>query len=535
LTIVARRWDSPAAMARPPSAFHPLVARLACAASLSALALAPAACEDEAPAAKSPTTVVDPAEQAKIDQGVKLIKAANDALNDKKYDDARKLLGKALALGVDSQRFEIEEATEKVDKRQAKLWANEVDEAFKNKDCTGAFKELAEPLKTLAESEAFTRELRHLVGADALKCVQDAVDKKMQGFAFADARKLADADETKIVLGPTAQKKLAAEVETIILEALRGQIEGDLKARRWAQAAEKIDAAAKKGDATEEQVQALYGALREGLGPEIGAIAVRSAGQRDAPAALKQVDALVKLGRWEIADPGVAALDPTRALPEEIAKKREVLAVWVEAERVKMRKVAKFEVRFTHGKVPVSPPAKVDAASKRDIAHGSKVWIVGVAGDRALLTLVDPAGAPLVQVLGNVVGWAATDRLAKEDTANWLPPDDQLAGERVWGPLRPPDGAYELGLVTAVNGKDITVQRLADGIPLKMVRAKLRSGRLSPGTRVLTFCTAQGQPAQIVEVPPGGKAAKLKCDGGQEKDEDLASLRSKPELLPTTK
>jgi hypothetical protein len=519
-------------MARPPV---PLLARLVAAASVSALALAVSACEDE-PQAKSPTSNVDPAEQAKIDQGVKLLKAANDALNDQKYDDARKLLAKAAQLGVDSQRFEIEEATEKVDKRQAKVWAGEVDEAFKNKDCTGAFKQLAEPLKTLAESEAFTRELRHLVGADALKCVQDAVDKKMQNNAFADARKLVDTPETKIVLGPTAEQKLTAEVEMTILEALRGQMDGDIKAKRWTQAAAKIEAAAKRGDATEDQVRGLYDTLREGVGPEIAAMASRGTGARDAAAVLKDVDALIKLVRWEITDPGVAALDPTRALPEALAKKREVLAIWVESERVKMRKLTKPELRFTHGKVAVYPPSKIDGASRRDVPHGTKVWIIGATGDRALLTLVDPAGATLVQMLDNVVGWAATDRLAKEDTASWLPPDDQLAGERVWGPLRPPDTtSYELGLVTAVNGHDITVQRLADGAPFKMTRAKLRSGRLAPGTRVLTFCTAQGQPAQILEVPPTGKVAKLKCDGGQEKEEDLASLRSRADLLPPTK
>ena len=33
----------------------------------------------------------------------------------------------------------------------------------------------------------------------------------------------------------------------------------------------------------------------------------------------------------------------------------------------------------------------------------------------------------------------------------------------------------------------------------------------------------------------GGRAVKLKCDGGQEKEDVLASLRSKAELLPPSK
>ena len=52
---------------------------------------------------------------------------------------------------------------------------------------------------------------------------------------------------------------------------------------------------------------------------------------------------------------------------------------------------------------------------------------------------------------------------------------------------------------------------------------------------MLTFCVAKDQPAQVVEVPATARVAKLKCDGGQEKDEDLATLRSKPELLPPTR
>lgn len=94
---------------------------------------------------------------------------------------------------------------------------------------------------------------------------------------------------------------------------------------------------------------------------------------------------------------------------------------------------------------------------------------------------------------------------------------------------------YELGLVTDVQGRDILVKRLADDQIFKMPRQKLRGAKLSAGTRVITFCTAKDQPAQVVELLPAGRGVKLKCDGGQEKEEVLASLRSKVELLPPTK
>src|SRR5262249_51829751 len=152
----------------------------------------------------------------------------------------------------------------------------------------------------LGQSEAFVRELRHLVGADALKCAQEAVDAKILGNDYAGARKAASAPDVTGVLGPTTSQKLAAELEGTIVESLRAQLEPDLKARKWAAAAEKIEAFAKKGDATEDQVETLIGAVREGIGPEIAALAARSVGQRDAAAALKQVDQDAKLAHWAI-------------------------------------------------------------------------------------------------------------------------------------------------------------------------------------------------------------------------------------------
>jgi hypothetical protein len=494
------------------------------------------ACEDETKGVKEPVTpAVDPAEQAKLDQGKKLIAEANDAFAEKKYDRVRKLLAQAAALGNESQRFEIEEAQEKLDKRQAKLWANEVDDRFKNKDCAGAFKQLAEPLKTLSESEAFTRELRRLVGSDALKCVQDMVDAKMVGQAFVEARRIAQDPQIGIVLGPTATKKLATEIETTVSEALRGQVDVDLRARRWSAAVDRIDVAQKKGDATDEQVEALFGAVREAVLPDLLSLAGKAVGQRDALAALRQIDQTAKLVRWAIAEPGAPVVATGGALPDDLARKRAALAIWVEAQRVRVRPWPKPEVRWAHGKVAVYPAWSIDGPSTRELANGVQVWIVGSSRDRALVTAADPGKDPLPQILDKVVGWVDPGRLIPEDTADWLLPDDQLKGARVWGPLRPPEGMWELGTVAEVNGKDITVQRLADGVSLKLSRQKLRSGRLSPGTRVLTFCVAKEQPAQVVLVPPTGRTAKLKCDGGQEKEEDLASLRSKPELLPPTK
>ena len=490
-------------------------------------------CGAPEPVKKGPSTAADPGEQAKIEEGRKKIDDAGRAMNEKKYDRARKLLTEASQLAIESQRFEIETAVDKLDKREAKLWANEVADKFKDKDCDGAFKQLEAPIKA-HESETFTRELRRQVGADALKCIQAVTDDKVLAATYSEARKLVDTPEAKVVLGLAGWKKLVAELDATLLDAYKGQIADEIKAHKWTAAVDKIDGFAKKGDATPEQAAALIELVRAGIGPEIMQASQKSLGQNEAPKTLREVDALIKLAKWEVMAPDAAALSPDKALPAEIATKRNALAVWVEAARVRMKVLKKPEKRWAHGRIPVSPATKSDGESKRDLSHGTEVWILGATKGAALITDTDPGSGPLTTMLEKASGWVPVEHLASEATIDWLVPDDQLKGQRVWGPLRKDEPTLELGVVAEATAKEITVKRVADDAPIKVARKQLRNGRLAPGTKVLTFCTGKDQPAQIVETPLD-KTVKLKCDGGQEKDEVLASLRSKPELLPASK
>lgn len=501
--------------------------------SLALAAFGALGCGEPEPLKKGPSTAADPAEQARIEQGRKKIDDAGRAMNEKKYDRARKLLTEAAELAIESQRFEIETAIDKLDKREAKLWANEVADKFKEKDCDGAFKQLEEPIKS-HESETFTRELRRQVGGDALKCIQAVVDDKVLAATYGDARKLVDTPAAKIVLGPASWKKLTAELDATLLDAYKGHIADDIKARKWSAAVDKIDALVKNGDASPEQAAVLIEQVREGVGPEIASMSQKSLAQREAPKTLRDVDALIKLAKWETLAPDAAALAPEKALPPEIARKRDALAVWVEASRVQMKILKRPEKRWAHGRVPVFPAGKIDGESKRDLAHGAELWIIGTSKGKALITDVDPGAGPLTAQLEKASGWVPVDHLATEATVDWLVPDDQLKGQRVWGPLRKDEPTLELGVVAEVSPKEITVKRVADDAPVKVTRKQLRNGRLSPGTKVITFCTAKDQPAKVVETPLD-RTVKLKCDGGQEKEEVLASLRSKPELLPASK
>jgi hypothetical protein len=504
--------------------------------SLALVALAISACGgDPKPEPQAASTGGDSEEMARIEKSKKKIAEANRAIDSKNYEKARKLLKEAEKLGVESHRFEISEALEKSDKRQAKLFVNEAQDPLKEKDCAGAFKMLAEQMQTM-ESEAFDREVRRLIEKNARACVQAAVDAATTAGDFAAARKLVNADDTKTVLG-AEQKKVAAELDAVIGEVLKAKVDGDLKAKKWSQAVGQLDAMVKKGEASEQQAAVVLEGIRKAVAPEIAAMTARGIGQRDAAGALKAVDGLIQLVRWEVMDPSVGNLAKDKALPEDLWKKREALAIWGEAQKVGIKPVKKAEKRWTHGKVALLPATKSDGASKRDLAPATEVWVIGQSKTLALVAEADP-GTALAAQLEKAIGWAPVDRLAKSTTADWLPPDDQLKGVRVWGPLRPPEKLLELGTVDEVAAKEIGVKRLADDKVIKVARSALRLGNLAPGTKVTSVCRGKDEAAKIEELLTAGRAVpavRIKCDGGELKEEFLPALRAKPEFLPAAK
>ncbi len=473
----------------------------------------------------------------KISKSDKLISDANREITAKRYDKARKLLREAATLNVASHSYRIAELSEKVDKKQAKLWSTEMIERFKQKECLGAFKDMVAQMNEL-ESEIFSRELRRLTNDEAIACAAAIMDDLTLATKYADARAFLDAPETKTVLGSTAWKKLSGELDQTVTEALRSQISDHIKEKHWRQAMEKIDELVKKGDASPEQAAIMMGDVRNALAPELDSVMGKAIGQRDADKTLNVADALIKLARWEILSPTAAEAAKDKALPAALHKKHDALGAWVESQRLKIKPSKKAEKRWTHGKVMLFPPTKVDGESKRDIAAATAVWIIAATKDRALISETDPGAGSIASMYEKATGWVALDRLATEATTHWLPPNDQLNGVRVWAQLRAPDPFWELGTVTEVAGSDISVKRVSDDKIIKIARKQMRLGVLDAGTKVFAYCNVKDQAAVIEALLTEGRSVpsvRLKCDGGIVKEEFLPGLRAKPEQLPPTK
>lgn len=479
-----------------------------------------------------PKKVESPEERAEKDKYRKakqLIDKANVAFGDKDFDQARKLLREANEMKVDSLTFQIKEEMEKVDKRHAKLWANEAEDSLGEGDCKGAFTQLASPMRDL-ESDVFDKEVRKTIGSVLVKCLQGKLDAATGSGNYAAARKLMLDEDVKTVLGPGAHKKMLTALEESILEALKAGIAEPISAKRWVDAMRVADDAAKNGETNAEGAKVLLGLVRQGVTPEVAGLAQRNIGQRDAAKALAEVDALIKLVGWDVT--GAAK---ENAPPEIVARKRMALMAWIEAQRVKFKPDKKPEKRFAHGKIALFASNDTATAAKREINPATPVWIIGRTKDLALIIESDPGNAVAEALFERVIGWAPLARLATKNTADWLPPDDQMPGLRVWAPMRTDEPNLELGTVVSVKGQDVVVKRLADDKEISVKRNVLRLGRLEAGMRILNNCQAKVQVTLIEEVLKDQRTVKLVCEGGLRKDEVLPGLRIRPEDLAVPK
>ena len=481
------------------------------------------------PPPKKVESAEEHASKEKYRKAKQLMDKAEVAFSDKDFDKARKLLHEANEMQVESLSFPIKEELEKVDKRHAKLWASEVEETLQEGDCRGAFGQIASPMQDL-ESDVFNKEVRKLVGTELVKCLQKKLDAATAAGKFAEARAFMMHDDIKTVLGAAPHQKMMQSLDEAILDTLKTGIAEPIAAKKWVDAVRLSDEAVKKGDTNAEGGKVLLGMVRQGVTPEVAGLAQRNVGQRDAAKALGDVDALIKLVGWD-----VEATGKDNAPPEIVARKRQALVTWIESQRLKFKQDKKFEKRFTHGKVALLPAGNSQAASKRDLAAATPVWIIGRTKDLALISEVDPGTATGEALFEKAAGWVALPRLAAKDTSSWLPPDDQMVGIRVWAPMRTDEPNLELGTVVSVKGQDVVVKRIADDKEITVKRNVVRVGKIEPGLKILNTCQAKLQITLVEEVMKDQRTVKLVCVGGLRKDEVLPGLRVRPEDLPAPK
>jgi hypothetical protein len=471
-------------------------------------------------------------ERARPEEAARLNADARRALGAKSFDLSRELATRARKIGGKAERAEAEALIARADEGAASLFANEMAERLEQKDCAGALRELERSSADLGR-ETFVRALRQSVGDGMLECVRGALAKGKAQGSLAKARALLATPATRALLGDAAFKMMSAELDEAVGAELRKHIAEDVRLGRLTEAMKRIDAAVKGGDATPDQAVVALGDVRRAVADEIAAIVGRTVGERDGREALARIDELAALVHWDV-DTTYEAPDPRRALPEEVRRRREVLMVWNEALRLKMKAAKKPDRRWTHGRAPVLPAEAADAEPRGKLPAATQVWVIGTSRDKALVARAEPSG-PLAIRLEKAIGWISLARLSFVPTTGWLPPDDELVGARVWGPMRSGrDAVLELGTVTRVEGKEALVQPMSERPAVKLPLRSLRSGHVAVGTRVVATCAAKTQRGTVVDVLGEDReepAIRVACDDGTTTEIALGALQTRPELL----
>jgi hypothetical protein len=232
-------------------------------------------------------------------------------------------------------------------------------------------------------------------------------------------------------------------------------------------------------------------------------------------------------------------------MPEVLRERREEAAMWSICAAQDCA-LAAPQVNWAYGMLEPRPVLDLSGKPAQRIKHGRKVW--RLTEGRGMVLIADRDPGAVDGVGGRVaaaIGWVPAQSLAPADTAERLPPGDAILDTRVWGPLRGAGKEWEVGVVRAAKGDELTIERVSDGKSTTLRRSEVRFGTLRPGTKVLALCVhaVRLEPAEIDEFIPmasGDPHLKLTCLGpngertSEKREVLLGSLRSQPAWIPQT-
>lgn len=487
------------------------------------LALAACGGGDKPPAKTGVSTA-----EAKREYVEKKLEEARAALKDGAPRKARNAAEEARNVSTGSELDRVLALVGEIDVAEAKGVAKEALALASGHQCREAIDTVATFVgRVPSPTPASLATLRASADEKLVACVRADVDEAVAKGKFSHARAMIDNPSATVSLDEASWKALSAKLHAAIASALAQQIGGDLAAGRYEAAVAKVRDAVASGEVGTEDEQGALEQIRKTVGPAQQKKVDAAIGGARADEALAEIDRLVKLLAWE--------------LPKELATSRSALAIWVECRKLGCTPTPKPEPRFVYGKTDVHPSDASGAGPTASLSSASKVLVVARSSAMSLVVTGEapPAGTSLKDRLLAAAGWVPSERLETSDTADWLLPGDELVGQRVFGAFSDKDKLFHLGVVTAVSGADATVKRFSDDRLVTVPRASLRSGRVPPGTKVLTPCKnpLKVEPATVEREVPQAKGMALfhlvcVADGGTAHDEVPGALATKPEWLP---
>lgn len=449
------------------------------------------------------------------------------------WEEARLLSSRAIELGDPMIAKSAQATLEQVDRADARAAAERVEGILK-KDASlpGCAKAIGIVGQTLgdAPSAQLLRDLRKATLQPISACMQRAIEEAKPNDQFAPVREVLTSADAKRAYGQDTQFSLLTTLNETVVGAMIEQSARDMASGRWKEVFAAFDAWGKDGKAGPEQVEAAKQSARDSITEGLLTRGKTALGSRAAESLVGDVQ---------------RALDVFSGMnvAPELERLRDHLQGWLECSKLRCVPETKPKLMYSFGATSLHPITSSSTAATGRIAHGSKLWVLARSPSMSLVTSQQPDGiTSWEQRFRAAQGWVQTAVLKTEDTTTWLPVGQALVGERVWLPTGRDDGLYLLGTVTKVEGDEITVEKISDGLPSKVKRTDLRSGVLLAGTQVLAFCrdTIHLTEARFEAVvagdarAPRGEITCLEEDGGEgrKRQEQLGALRAKPSWLP---
>jgi len=477
------------------------------------------------------------ADQARVEIGRLRDEEARKEMAKGNRKKARELANEALKVGDPGVADQARTTLEQIDRGDARHASKVVKEGLKTgqgpEQCSSALQTVSE---TLGESPSpvLIRDIRKETLQPLSGCMQGLVDGANSVETFAQARKVIDSPTAKNAVGADTWHVVSTALNDKTVAAMVAAAQPDIKSGKWEAAFALMKQWAEKGAAGPPQVEAASQQARDLITKDLITRGNEALGTPKAPAVLAEVERALKLFE------GLNVSGELKAM-------HSWLGGWLECKKIGCTMTPKPKLSYTLGATPMLPlQTAQEGTAAESLANATKVWVLATGKGRSMIAKDDPGDRKTwAQRFAAASGWVDGTTLQNEDTTYWVPVGKALENVRVWLPSGHDDKLYLLGVVQSVEGKDVTVKKLADNQTATVKRDVLRSGNLAKGLKVLAFCgTDQLKPTEArfeeVIVLSGVATAKVTCIGQDGKDgkvltEVLGSLRSNPEWLPPRK
>lgn len=466
------------------------------------------------------------AAEARDELAAILIKSAKNALAEQDWSTAEDRAEEArMYAGLELTR-KAQAVQQQIDESRAKQVAKDAKKLAEEGKCASALKTVAVPIRQKAR-EHFKKVVRQQAQEPLVACLSQKLEDDVKAGSIEAARAMLASPDATTALSTEGYKLAEQALLKAIVKESTSEIQPLLAQKKWSEAIAKLDGLKQKGTLGQSEYPVAFEIVQDAIRDHLLALAKQGLTAKKPSLAAQQIEEQAKLAGWKSA-------------PKELQAAQQKLAIAVECEEHRC-KLGKPTPSWSWGAIGVHPPADAQGAESGKLKHAQKIWVLGRGKDHALIATEDPGAASGADLFDKAAGWIDPENLRSVDTDMWLPPDAQLVGVQVWGPLRPPSKDYLLGTVTKVDGKKVTVKRMADDREETVDLKSIRIGKLTKGLKVMAFCVDQLHPEpakvdSVVTTQGGSPKVKVVCEKGDVTRVEVAgALTSKADWLPPRK